>query len=159
MSDAIYDIYRHNFDLSKPLLEHGVCKRCELGKGDPDWCENHCDTYRAYHRQREATLRYERNHTDEADGVKGGASIYAMALERWGKAAQTLQAIEECGELVTALVHSIRGRADDSAVAEEIADVQIMCEQMALIFGQGVVAAKKREKLARLAGMLGRDAT
>lgn len=156
MSDAISDIYRHDFDMSRPLAEHAVCRSCTLGKGDPDWCREHCETYRDYHRQREAAWRHPRFVADETDGVKGG-SIYAQALERWGRATQTLQAIEECSELVTALLHSMRGRGDAGAVAEEIADVQIMCEQMALVFGPGLVAEKKREKLARLAGLLGRD--
>jgi NTP pyrophosphatase (non-canonical NTP hydrolase) len=95
---------------------------------------------------------------DETDGVKGGASIYAMALDRWGYVPQMLKTVEECGELITALMHALDGRGTPEEVASEIADVQIMCEQMALVYGTGLVAAQKREKLSRLAGLLGRPA-
>ncbi|HEU6436593.1 MAG TPA: hypothetical protein VE028_04015 [Nitratidesulfovibrio sp.] len=92
---------------------------------------------------------------DETDSVKSGASIYAMALDRWGYVSQMLKTVEECGELITALMHALDGRGTPVEVASEIADVQIMCEQMALVYGQELVAAQKREKLARLAGLLG----
>lgn len=95
---------------------------------------------------------------DETDGVKGSATIYAMALEQFGARDRMLKTVEECGELITALMHALDGRGTPEEVASEIADVQIMCEQMALVYGPELVAAQKREKLARLAGLLGKDA-
>lgn len=42
---------------------------------------------------------------------------------------------EECAELINALCKYKRGRVTDSDVITEIADVMIMCEQMAYYFG------------------------
>jgi len=36
--------------------------------------------------------------------------IYKDALKAWGIDAQCMMAIEECGELITALSHKYRGR-------------------------------------------------
>ena len=57
---------------------------------------------------------------------------------------------EEVGELLSALNKYKRGRASVEEVVTEIADVQIMCEQMAFIFGSEAVAAEKERKLIRL---------
>ena len=48
-----------------------------------------------------------------------------------GPDAQTLMAFEEMAELQKELCKHARGKHNRSAVAEEIADVQIMLEQMA----------------------------
>ena len=62
--------------------------------------------------------------------------LYRAALDAYGKDAQMKMAIEECSELINALCKDYRGRVNNDAVATEIADVMIMCAQMALIYGK-----------------------
>ena len=81
--------------------------------------------------------------------------LFRQALARYGLSNQLTVAMEECGELTQALSKYLRADADREAsreaIAEEIADVQIMCEQVALFLGiQGKVAARQHEKLERL---------
>ena len=58
---------------------------------------------------------------------------------------------EEMSELTKEICKNFRGAANANAIAEEIADVQIMCEQMAFIFDEQKVAEQKKFKLERLA--------
>lgn len=81
--------------------------------------------------------------------------LYDDAIDLWGTEAQIMMVIEECGELVQALAQKYRGRVGVYDVAEEVADVQIMTEQMARIiereFGEDLVGPIKEGKLERLA--------
>ena len=72
------------------------------------------------------------------------------ALDTWGEDAQIMMALEECGELITALTQYWRGRKTKEEVAEEIADVSIMMRQMRLIFGYQIVNEIEAGKLVRL---------
>lgn len=72
------------------------------------------------------------------------------AIEKWGTVPQMLMAVEEGSELSKALLHFIRGRASKLEVAEEIADVMIMAQQMRMIFGQDLVDQAVAQKMARL---------
>ena len=85
--------------------------------------------------------------------------IYKKAIFDFGKNAQICQTQEECAELIVALAHFMRDRCSSlGEVIEEIADVEIMLEQLKLIIGEGAtdrVLAIKQEKLHRLAGLLG----
>ena len=56
--------------------------------------------------------------------------IYCEALNKWGAEAQTLMVFEEMSELQKELCKHARGKDNREAIAEEIADVQIMLEQM-----------------------------
>ena len=73
--------------------------------------------------------------------------ILRAAIERYGRDAQRDKAIEELSELIRALA-----RCDDAEnVAEEMADVRIMLDQLEIIFGNGQkVAAWEVMKLHRL---------
>jgi NTP pyrophosphatase (non-canonical NTP hydrolase) len=82
-------------------------------------------------------------------------TTYARALAHYGSRAQIDQTIEECAELIVALRHLMRGRAKEAQVIEELADVQIMLEQMFLLFGAEDVQDQIREKLARLEKRIG----
>ena len=82
-------------------------------------------------------------------------TMFSRVIKQWGHQAQMVQAMEECGELVTVLSHYLRGRADDSALADEIADVEIMCRQLREIIGSDIVEQHKNAKLIRLQRMLG----
>ena len=75
--------------------------------------------------------------------------IFRKAVQTWGKAAQIDMMIEEMAELTKALLNERRGR--DNNIAEEMADVRIMLEQMAVIFqNAGEVERIFREKVTRI---------
>ena len=80
-------------------------------------------------------------------------SVMLRALDVWGCNAQMMQTMEECAELTVALSHLKRFRTPEARqeMIEEIADVEIMLEQMKIEFDcHQEVAAKVVEKLARL---------
>jgi len=71
---------------------------------------------------------------------------------------QISKAIEELGELITAIGRYDQNSVGDknaTAVIEEIADVKIMMDQLALIFGPLEVQRVEQEKLERLAKTIG----
>ena len=76
--------------------------------------------------------------------------LYKDVLESWGIAAQMDMAIEECSELINALCKLRRGRVGPGEVITEVADVMIMCEQLACYFGEVNVDAEKDYKFKRL---------
>lgn len=79
-------------------------------------------------------------------------AVYSEALATFGFETQINKAIEECAEFIVAARHYLSGRQGSAeALVEEIADVEIMLDQMRLIFGEKCVEAVKRRKLARLA--------
>ena len=57
--------------------------------------------------------------------------ILVTAINTYGDKAQEMVAIEECAELIQAISHKHRGR--EYNIAEEIADVEIMLEQLKII--------------------------
>lgn len=64
---------------------------------------------------------------------------------------QQTVAIEEMSELTKELCKSKRGQDNFNHIAEEIADVQIMMEQLILIYNIGpLVEVHKKNKLKRL---------
>jgi NTP pyrophosphatase (non-canonical NTP hydrolase) len=81
--------------------------------------------------------------------------IYQEAIKKWGIELQIFVAIEECAELTKALCKYLRNHSLTSAVkasvADEIADVKIMCEQLTIMFGiEQEVGIAKMAKLQRL---------
>lgn len=72
------------------------------------------------------------------------------AIKVYGRDKQTDMAIEEMGELLVAINQQKRGRVSVEAVQEEIADVKIMVEQLAIIFGENGVSSFEAKKVARL---------
>lgn len=85
-------------------------------------------------------------------------ALYHRALEKWGKTKQLIVAIEEIAELIIEICHDLRGnRGDNSeAISEEIADSEIMLEQLKhVIFNNPFqVMTKKKLKLDRLKKIL-----
>ena len=85
-------------------------------------------------------------------------AVLAMAVATYGQVAQEDMMIEEMSELTKAICKLKRAtsaeaaKAADDAIIEEMADVQIMLDQMRLIFGSTAEAeGKKLERLqARL---------
>lgn len=89
-------------------------------------------------------------------------AILKSAVERWGADAQVRQLGEEMTELTIAINKlrrmpaELHGTAEhfelEDNVREKLADVQIMLDQMKLLFGE--CAQHEAEKLERLRGRL-----
>ena len=81
--------------------------------------------------------------------------IYRKALSKWGHIAQTIIAFEEMAELQKELSKNLRGSNNVDAIAEEIADVEIMLAQMKLLHNcRTMVETVKAAKIKRLAERL-----
>lgn len=75
--------------------------------------------------------------------------ILQTAIAVYGELAQEQMAVEECSELIQAICHKHRGREHN--IAEEIADVEIMLEQLKIINNCGeTVEEIRKQKIARL---------
>lgn len=72
------------------------------------------------------------------------------AINEFGKHNQIDKCIEECAELIDALLKYRNRRASKDAVRSEIADVHIMISQMAIIFGEDDVDLMTDMKVKRL---------
>ena len=80
---------------------------------------------------------------------------YAAAVNAYGKHSQLIMAMEEMAELTKELSKNIRGEKNISGISEEIADEEIMLEQLKIIFGNRAEVDQHRSyKLKRLAGRL-----
>lgn len=85
------------------------------------------------------------------------SEILNRAIQTYGRHSQIWMAVEETAELNNALAKFQRGRNNDQDVITEIADVIIMTEQLAIMFGQDKVRAEVLRKLARLNSRLDND--
>ena len=104
----------------------------------------------------EAQRRGEGTPPYEADtDAPNGDEICRAALEAFGAEAQITMVFEEMAELQDVLCKFLRGRVDEDTrthIAEEIADVEIMLQQMLMLFDcAGQVEGFRRYKLERLA--------
>lgn len=82
--------------------------------------------------------------------------LMMIALEKWGGEAQTRKLSEEMAELWVEICHIQLGRGETDKLAEEIADVRIMLDQMEILFAcEGKARDMMEQKLERLAGRLG----
>ena len=79
--------------------------------------------------------------------------LYGKAWQRWHDL-QYIMLFEEMSELQKALCKQYRGKGDSEAIAEEIADVQIMLDQMKAHYGNERCERYRKAKLARLEQML-----
>lgn len=76
--------------------------------------------------------------------------LYQKAIDVWGGEAQRNMAFEELGELNTVLARDRRGRATKEEILTELADVTIMCEQLAVMLGYEDYEKELDRKLVRL---------
>ena len=77
--------------------------------------------------------------------------IYKRLREQNGDSAQLVVAIEELSELIKEITKCLRHKGNIDHLAEEVADVEIMVEQVKLIFNvQDKVEAARQLKLQRL---------
>ena len=80
--------------------------------------------------------------------------IYKKAINTFGESAQMIVALEEFSELQKEITKLLRGQGNLEHLAEEMADAEIMLEQLKLIYGVGLIQQKqvfKENKLKRLA--------
>lgn len=77
--------------------------------------------------------------------------LYTYAWQKFGAVSQCVVTMEECAELTKELSKAIRGEANGLKIAEEVADVEIMLEQVKQNFAiQTLVTGFKRDKIKRL---------
>ena len=93
---------------------------------------------------------------NERENKEEKLEIYRNALDKWGVEAQMTMVYEELGELETALARYERGRVASEDVITELADVTIMCEQMALLLGYDDYEKEIENKLERVVKRLNR---
>ena len=95
----------------------------------------------------------------KAELDKTDRTVLSKALETYGAEAQTLMVFEEFAELQKELCKHARGKDNTMEVAEEIADVQIMLEQMIILHNCAEeVKGFRIAKLLRLAERIEEDA-
>lgn len=82
--------------------------------------------------------------------------IYRKAVEAYGAYTQTVVAVEELSELQKELCKAIRNglEPDRNHLAEEMADVYIMLEQMEMLYRLDTIALWKASKTERLKSRL-----
>lgn len=85
----------------------------------------------------------------------GAVCADAILCNGWRR--QAIVALEELSEAQKEICKFLRGKGDKEHLAEEIADAQIMLQQMELAFGlHDSVSSWKEEKAQRLADRLKR---
>ena len=83
-------------------------------------------------------------------------AAYEAAEQAWGVDAQLTMAVEEMSELTKEICKMKRGKVDFEALADEIADVTIMLEQLKLFFAlDDMVCEHMDMKIRRLQDRLG----
>jgi hypothetical protein len=77
--------------------------------------------------------------------------IYKHLIDKFGEKAQVIVAIEELSELQKELCKYLRGDAGIRKISEEMADVEIMLEQLKLIFeNEHPISIEKNYKINRI---------
>ena len=77
--------------------------------------------------------------------------ILQEAIDRYGTEAQLMMVLEEMSELQKEICKYFRGKRDLEAMADEVADVEIMLEQVRIIFQiDDVVDEHISQKISRL---------
>ena len=78
-----------------------------------------------------------------------------QAIETYGEDKQKVVAMEELAELQKELSKSIRGEGNIAHISEEMADVEIMLEQLKLMYGnRDAVAIRKTRRIKQLQNRL-----
>lgn len=81
--------------------------------------------------------------------------IYTAAVKKCGKEHQLVLCMEEMAELTKELSKNMRGFKNTTNISEEMADVEIMLEQLRVIYGnRSEVDTIKAEKLLCLSERL-----
>lgn len=78
------------------------------------------------------------------------SKIYQKAIEKWGAGAQMGMAQEEAAELIQAISKIFRNGDEGSNIEEEVADMEIMLEQLRIMLDEEKIEKEKQRKLDRL---------
>lgn len=85
-------------------------------------------------------------------------AVCQRAVDAYGKEHQLIICMEEMAELTKELSKNLRGHHNLQEIAEEVADVEVMLEQVKLIFELREAAAEEKEaKLLRLRERIVKD--
>lgn len=68
-------------------------------------------------------------------GPEGDREVLLRALDVFGRDAQLSMVAEEIGELLTAVFQARRGRVGPEVIVDELADVSVVMDSVALMFG------------------------
>lgn len=82
--------------------------------------------------------------------------VYRQARDVFGAQAQFVVALEELSEAQKEICKFLRGKGDPEHLTEEIADAQIMLEQVQMLCGidEGAVQEQMDSKIERLRGRI-----
>ncbi|MBQ9702924.1 MAG: hypothetical protein IJV68_00090 [Clostridia bacterium] len=101
-------------------------------------------------RELESTKKEVAKLTIEAD-----KDLYSRAVSTFGETSRLILAIEEMSELIKELSKYTRGRENIGSICEEMADVEIMFEQLKIVFhNRAAVDYHRSQKLQRLSDRL-----
>ena len=85
-------------------------------------------------------------------------AVYREAIDLWGTDMQEKVAIEEMSELTKEICKNWRGKDNRAAIANEIADVTIMLEQLRIIYDLNEAVCDYMDaKIERLKGRILQD--
>lgn len=83
-------------------------------------------------------------------------TVFQEAIEKYGEKSQITMVFEEMSELQKELCKALRGTPNIDHIAEEMADVEIMLEQMKILFDcENAVKAWHEAKTVRLEERVG----
>ena len=77
-------------------------------------------------------------------------ATFQAAVDEWGLETQIDIAEEEAAEFVVASKHYARGKIDVDELIDELADMRIVSEQLAMFIGRDEVETRISEKMDRL---------
>ena len=88
----------------------------------------------------------------QGEKMSDDLKLYHHAVNKFGVENQLGMMVEECAELILAVRKYIRNSGPDTLrnLAEECADVEIMCAQVRAIVGPLTVDRIKRDKIKRM---------
>ena len=81
--------------------------------------------------------------------------ICKKAVRTFGEYSQCIKAMEECGELIHALSRKVLDQDPNlDNICEEVADLEILMDQMRVIFGDAFIDKWKEKKSKKLEGVV-----
>lgn len=87
--------------------------------------------------------------------IEADKDLYSRAVSTFGETSRLILAIEEMSELIKELSKYTRGRENIGSICEEMADVEIMLEQLKIVFhNRAAVDYHRSQKLQRLSDRL-----
>ena len=80
--------------------------------------------------------------------------VCRRVINQHGISRQLAKAAEEFSEAAAAISRFLAGEGECAEIVGEVADVEVMCVQMRLIYGADAIDQVRAEKIARLHGRL-----